>query len=55
LLARIPSVVQNGPCRIFDVGGGASTLADDLVVLGNFDVTVLDISSAVACVAWSGV
>ncbi len=32
--------------RIIDVGGGASTLVDDLLASGHDDVTVLDISSA---------
>jgi ubiquinone/menaquinone biosynthesis C-methylase UbiE len=50
-LALIRSVPHDDPCRIIDVGGGASTLVDDLVDLGNFDVTVLDISSAALDVA----
>lgn len=31
--------------RIIDVGGGASTLVDDLIEAGYSDVTVLDISA----------
>ncbi|WP_374665702.1 class I SAM-dependent methyltransferase [Ramlibacter sp.] len=37
--------------RIIDVGGGASTLVDDLLVGGWRDVTVLDLSSAALAVA----
>lgn len=36
---------------VVDVGGGASTLVDDLIRLGYLDVTVLDISSAALTVA----
>jgi SAM-dependent methyltransferase len=50
-LALIRSVPHSGPRRIIDVGGGASTLVDDLLDLGNFDVTVLDISPAALDVA----
>lgn len=41
-----------GPgARIIDVGGGASTLVDDLLAGGWRDVTVLDLSSAALAVA----
>lgn len=35
-----------GASRIIDVGGGASTLVDDLLLAGYADVTVLDLSRA---------
>ena len=37
--------------RLVDVGGGASTLVDDLLALGLTDVTVLDLSQAALDVA----
>lgn len=37
--------------RVIDVGGGASTLVDDLLLRGMEDVTVLDISAAGLAVA----
>lgn len=37
--------------RVIDVGGGASTLVDDLLALGLRDVTVLDLSSRALAVA----
>ncbi|MDY7552276.1 class I SAM-dependent methyltransferase [Pseudomonas veronii] len=37
--------------RIIDVGGGASTLADDLILVGFRDVTVLDLSAAALAAA----
>ena len=36
---------------VIDVGGGASTLVDDLLDCGSFDVSVLDISAAALAVA----
>ena len=36
---------------IIDVGGGASTLVDDLVAEGYADLTVLDLSAAALAVA----
>lgn len=41
------------PCsaRIIDVGGGASTLVDDLLIYGYSAVTVLDLSAAALSVA----
>ena len=36
----------DGSARIIDVGGGASTLVDDLLAAGYRHITVLDISSA---------
>ncbi len=46
--ARLPS-----DARIIDVGGGASTLASDLLSLGFSDITVLDVSSEGLCRAKS--
>ena len=37
--------------RIIDVGGGASTLVDDLLVAGYHHISVLDISAAALAVA----
>ena len=45
-LDLIRRVASGSPCRIIDVGGGASTLVDDLLREGDFDVSVLDISAA---------
>lgn len=42
-------ILESGPnpeARIIDVGGGASTLVDDLLGKGYADITVLDISAA---------
>jgi SAM-dependent methyltransferase len=41
LIQRITKGIQG---RVIDVGGGASTLVDDLIQLGTLDVSVLDIS-----------
>jgi hypothetical protein len=41
----------NRDAHIIDVGGGASTLVDDLLGLGYTKVTVLDISTAALKVA----
>ncbi|HMA09174.1 MAG TPA: class I SAM-dependent methyltransferase [Ramlibacter sp.] len=44
--------ISAGPgTRVIDVGGGASTLVDDLLAAGIADVTVLDISAAALRVA----
>ena len=43
LIARAP---PDGKASVIDVGGGASTLVDDLLAQGFADVTVLDISGA---------
>ena len=37
--------------RVIDVGGGASTLVDDLMAAGVRDITVLDLSSAALSIA----
>ncbi len=37
--------------RILDVGGGLSTLADDLLAMGYHDITVLDLSAAALAAA----
>jgi ubiquinone/menaquinone biosynthesis C-methylase UbiE len=50
-LELIRSVASGNPCRVIDVGGGASTLVDDLLALGAFDVSVLDISETALQVA----
>src|SRR5690349_4649634 len=41
----------NRPASIIDVGGGASTLIDDLIERGYLNVTVIDISQAALEVA----
>ena len=43
-LIRATTVAANAP--ILDVGGGASTLVDDLLAAGYSDLTVLDVSAA---------
>lgn len=48
LVQRIAGV--NGS-RVIDVGGGASTLVDDLLAQPNFELSVLDISAAALDVA----
>ena len=49
-LAMIRAVA--GPsCEIIDVGGGASTLVDDLLKLGFSNVSLLDVSSASIVIA----
>ena len=48
-LIRATGVSKNG--SIIDVGGGASTLAEDLLAEGYTDVTVLDISAAAIAAA----
>jgi len=50
-LALINRIAGDGPCRVIDVGGGASTLVDDLLARARFDVTVLDLSEAALQVA----
>jgi ubiquinone/menaquinone biosynthesis C-methylase UbiE len=44
-LALIDSASLNANAQIIDVGGGASTLADDLIDRGFNNLTVLDISA----------
>jgi len=63
-LALIDGLALPKAARIVDVGGGASTLVDDLIARGYGDVTVLDLSQAAldlargrlgdrgACVRW---
>src|SRR6266568_5110717 len=43
-LALIEQAAGGRSASIIDVGGGESTLVDDLLVLGYTDITVLDIS-----------
>lgn len=50
-LALIESVAAAKACRIIDVGGGASTLVDDLLGAGYRDVSVLDLSASALAVA----
>lgn len=50
-LALIRSAAPETTAAIIDVGGGASTLVDDLLTAGFGDVSVLDISSAALAVA----
>ncbi len=45
-LALIDQAARNRTSAILDVGGGESTLVDDLVARGYTDVTVLDVSEA---------
>ena len=52
-LALIESAVENLGARIVDVGGGASTLVDDLLARGYRNLTVLDLSAAALDVARS--
>lgn len=44
-LALIASCGLGADARIVDVGGGASTLVDDLLVLGHTQLTVVDLSA----------
>ncbi|HYN20913.1 MAG TPA: class I SAM-dependent methyltransferase [Thermoanaerobaculia bacterium] len=48
---RIIRAVAHPPAEIIDVGGGASTLVDDLLALGYTNVSVLDISSTALAAA----
>ena len=50
-LRLIEQAVSNRSASIIDVGGGASTLVDDLLERGFHNLTVLDISSAALEVA----
>jgi len=50
-LRLIANACADPAARIIDVGGGDSTLADDLVAAGYHDVTVLDLSSSAIRVA----
>lgn len=50
-LALIDALVPERTARILDVGGGASTLVDDLLARGYRDVTVLDLSETALDVA----
>jgi SAM-dependent methyltransferase len=44
-LALVEQAAQERSARIIDVGGGESTLVDDLLALGYSNITVLDISA----------
>jgi SAM-dependent methyltransferase len=48
------AAVAGAPARILDVGGGASTLAGDLLARGWRDLTVLDISATALDLARAG-
>lgn len=50
-LALIRRITGGRPFRLIDVGGGASTLVDDLLDLPGSDLTVLDLSEAALDVA----
>jgi ubiquinone/menaquinone biosynthesis C-methylase UbiE len=50
-LELIRSVARDPAARVIDVGGGASTLVDDLLASGMSDLTVLDISAAALQIA----
>ncbi len=50
-LQLIDSLCVNGSCRIIDVGGGASTLVDDLLERELSRITVLDLSPAALSIA----
>jgi ubiquinone/menaquinone biosynthesis C-methylase UbiE len=50
-LGLIKRIAAGGQTRVIDVGGGTSTLVDDLLGLHGFDVTVLDISESALDVA----
>lgn len=50
-LALIESAAPDRGARVIDVGGGASTLVDDLMSLGYRDLAVLDVSSAALDIA----
>lgn len=50
-LDLIRRIAKGAASRIIDVGGGASTLVDDLMELSQLDVSVLDISAAALDVA----
>ena len=45
-LALIERIAAGRPSRVIDVGGGASTLVDDLLQRGRFEITVLDLAAA---------
>ena len=50
-LALIDAAVPDHSAHVIDVGGGASTLVDDLLARGYRNVTVLDLSSAALDIA----
>lgn len=50
-LALLRQAGLEASSRLVDVGGGASTLVDDLLVLGLTDITVLDLSQTALDVA----
>lgn len=50
-LALVRNTGMGKPAAIIDVGGGASTLVDDLLADGYSDVTVLDLSAAALATA----
>ncbi len=52
-LAMIANTAVGTNARIIDVGGGASTLVDDLLGQGYEQITILDLSSAALSVARS--
>ncbi len=50
-LQLIQRIAAGQPSRVIDIGGGASTLVDDLLALNLVDVAVLDISGTALDVA----
>lgn len=52
-IALIERAVPDRSARVIDVGGGTSTLVDDLLQLGYSNITVLDISEAAIAVTQS--
>ena len=50
-LDLIRRIAAGAPSQVIDVGGGASTLVDDLLAEPQFEVSVLDISAAALDVA----
>lgn len=50
-LALLRQAGLDASTRLIDVGGGASTLVDDLLAQGLTDITVLDVSSAALATA----
>jgi SAM-dependent methyltransferase len=51
-LKLIEQLASDRAASIIDVGGGASTLVDDLLLRGYKDLTVLDISQAAIDASW---
>lgn len=50
-LELIDSLCADDSCRIIDVGGGASTLVDDLLARGHSNIAVLDLAASALTIA----